>query len=231
MASVDQDGTVFVGKGTKPEYLTLALANRHGLVTGATGTGKTVTLQVLAEGLSNAGVPVFAADVKGDLSGISAVGEAKEAFVSARQEHGHRLSARRIPRACSGTCSASRVIRSAPPSRRWDRCCCPGCSISTTCRRACSTSPSASPTSRDCCCSTSRICAPCSAISPIMPPNLPRSTATSPKRRSVPSSASCSCWRTRAARNSSASRRSRSRISSAPIATAAAPSTCSPPTS
>jgi DNA helicase HerA-like ATPase len=77
----DQDGKIFVGNGTKPEYLTLALANRHGLVAGATGTGKTVTLQVLAEGFSRAGVSVFAADVKGDLSGIAAVGEAKEALV------------------------------------------------------------------------------------------------------------------------------------------------------
>jgi DNA helicase HerA-like ATPase len=82
MADIDKDGTIFVGKSAKPEVLTLALANRHGLVTGATGTGKTVTLQVLAEGLSRAGVAVFAADVKGDLSGISEVGEAKEAFVT-----------------------------------------------------------------------------------------------------------------------------------------------------
>jgi hypothetical protein len=82
MAGPDQDGTIFVGRGSKPEVLTLALANRHGLVTGATGTGKTVTLQVLAEGLSRAGVSVFAADVKGDLSGVSEVGEAKEAFVA-----------------------------------------------------------------------------------------------------------------------------------------------------
>ena len=51
MSELDHDGTIFVGKGSKPEVLTLALANRHGLVTGATGTGKTVTLQVLAEGL------------------------------------------------------------------------------------------------------------------------------------------------------------------------------------
>ena len=51
------------------ECLALALANRHGLVTGATGTGKTVSLQVLAEGFSRAGVAVFAADIKGDLSG------------------------------------------------------------------------------------------------------------------------------------------------------------------
>src|SRR3954465_8956217 len=51
-----------------------ALANRHGLVTGATGTGKSVTLQVLAEHFSRIGVPVFLADVKGDLSGLAAAG-------------------------------------------------------------------------------------------------------------------------------------------------------------
>ena len=50
------------------------MANRHGLVAGATGTGKTVTLQALAEGFSRAGVPVFAADVKGDLAGASQAG-------------------------------------------------------------------------------------------------------------------------------------------------------------
>ena len=51
-----------------------SLANRHGLVTGATGTGKTVTLQVLADHFSQIGVPVFVADVKGDLSGVAAAG-------------------------------------------------------------------------------------------------------------------------------------------------------------
>src|SRR4051812_6068314 len=88
MAGVEQDGKVFVGQGVKPEYLTLPLANRHGLVTGATGTGKTVTLQVLAEGLSRAGVPVFAADIKGDLSGIAALGEAKDALVKRAKDLG-----------------------------------------------------------------------------------------------------------------------------------------------
>src|SRR5437764_5465657 len=88
MADVDQDGRIFVGRSEKPEYLTLHYGNRHGLVTGATGTGKTVTLQVLAEGLSRAGVSVFAADVKGDLSGIAAVGEAKEPFVKHAKELG-----------------------------------------------------------------------------------------------------------------------------------------------
>ncbi|ARQ00903.1 helicase HerA-like domain-containing protein [Pseudorhodoplanes sinuspersici] len=81
-------GTIFVGESVKPERLTLALANRHGLATGATGTGKTVTLQVLAEGFSRHGVPVFAADIKGDLSGISEPGEAKPALLERAQSMG-----------------------------------------------------------------------------------------------------------------------------------------------
>lgn len=83
-----EDGKILVGRSTKPEYLDLRLANRHGLITGATGTGKTVTLQVLAEGFSTAGVPVFAADIKGDLSGIAAPGNAKPPFVKRAEELG-----------------------------------------------------------------------------------------------------------------------------------------------
>ena len=71
---MDEASKLLIGKGEQPQYLYLPLANRHGLVAGATGTGKTITLQVLAEGLSRAGVPVFCADVKGDLSGISRPG-------------------------------------------------------------------------------------------------------------------------------------------------------------
>ena len=97
MSTVDQDGKIFVGKSAKPEYLTLKLANRHGLVSGATGTGKTVTLQVLAEGLSNAGVSVFAADIKGDLSGVSAAGEAKDAFVQRAKDMGFAYEPDRFP--------------------------------------------------------------------------------------------------------------------------------------
>jgi len=69
----------------KQEFMSLRYANRHGLITGATGTGKTVSLQILAEAFSNAGVPVFCADVKGDLSGIAAKGEAKD-FLLKRAE-------------------------------------------------------------------------------------------------------------------------------------------------
>src|SRR5215212_11609522 len=92
-----QEGKIFLGRSVEPEYLELKLANRHGLVTGATGTGKTVTLQVMAEGLSNAGVPVFAADIKGDLSGVAAAGEGKEPFVKRAKEIGVDYTPDRFP--------------------------------------------------------------------------------------------------------------------------------------
>ena len=63
------------------------MLNRHGLVAGATGTGKTKTLQVMAEQLSAAGVPVFLADIKGDLSGMAAPGEASERVTARAAEH------------------------------------------------------------------------------------------------------------------------------------------------
>jgi len=69
---------LFIGRGEAPVHLAPALANRHGLIAGATGTGKTVTLQILAEAFSEIGVPVFMADVKGDLSGISQAGVNKD---------------------------------------------------------------------------------------------------------------------------------------------------------
>jgi DNA helicase HerA-like ATPase len=87
------DGAVLIGcskaaGGLTPECIELSLANRHGLVTGATGTGKTVTLQVLAEGFSAAGVPVFAADIKGDLSGIAAAGDGRPSLLARAAEIG-----------------------------------------------------------------------------------------------------------------------------------------------
>ena len=64
-----------IAKGTDPLFLLPNMANCHGMIAGATGTGKTVTLQVMAESFSRIGVPVFAADVKGDLSGVSQPGK------------------------------------------------------------------------------------------------------------------------------------------------------------
>lgn len=81
------DTAIFIGRGTRPVYLEPRLANRHGLIAGATGTGKTVSLQILAEAFSRRGVPVFMADVKGDLSGISQPG---------REHSGLRERAERI---------------------------------------------------------------------------------------------------------------------------------------
>lgn len=75
------DPAIFIGKGEAPQSLALKYANRHGLISGATGTGKTVTLQILAEGFSRAGVPVFAADVKGDLAGLAMPGVKKDFLV------------------------------------------------------------------------------------------------------------------------------------------------------
>src|SRR5689334_24063566 len=68
--------------------LPLAMLNRHGLVAGATGTGKTKTLQVLTEAISAAGVPVFAADIKGDLSGLAAPGQPNDKLTARTQKIG-----------------------------------------------------------------------------------------------------------------------------------------------
>lgn len=84
--------SIFIGGGgetqNEAQVLLLNRANRHGIIAGATGTGKTVTLQILAEGFSNAGVPVFCADVKGDLSGLCVSGT-----------HEHKLHDKLISRA------------------------------------------------------------------------------------------------------------------------------------
>lgn len=85
------DNSILIGGGGEPIApitLNLKRANRHGLVAGATGTGKTVTLQVLAEGFARAGVPVFAADVKGDLSGASQTWDPSPPFKSRAEKIG-----------------------------------------------------------------------------------------------------------------------------------------------
>ncbi len=72
----------FSGAQGKRASLNLAMANRHGLITGATGSGKTVTLQTLVEGFSQAGVPVFVTDIKGDLSGLAKPGEQSSKIIA-----------------------------------------------------------------------------------------------------------------------------------------------------
>ena len=108
-------------------FLLPGMANRHGLITGATGTGKTVTLQKLAESLSEIGVPVFMADVKGDLTGIAQAGTASENY-----SQGLKISAsmtgNRMPiRWWCGISLARRAIRCGRRFRIWGRCCWRGC--------------------------------------------------------------------------------------------------------
>ncbi|MGR9087380.1 MAG: helicase HerA-like domain-containing protein, partial [Gammaproteobacteria bacterium] len=70
---------ILIGAGKSGKLMmNPSTGNRHGMISGATGTGKTVTLQILAEGFSRAGVPVFLADIKGDLSGIALPGQDNE---------------------------------------------------------------------------------------------------------------------------------------------------------
>ena len=84
-----KNGKILIGKNDETEVnILLDKANRHGLITGATGTGKTITLKVLAESFSSAGVPVFMIDVKGDLSGTAFIGEENENVTSRVQKMG-----------------------------------------------------------------------------------------------------------------------------------------------
>jgi len=94
------DPLLIARHGTTECHLLPGVANRHGLITGATGTGKTVTLQTLAEQLSNIGVPVFMADVKGDLTGISQRGSTGEKMAATLKERGIDVPA---PLACPVT--------------------------------------------------------------------------------------------------------------------------------
>ncbi|MDR0200776.1 MAG: DUF853 domain-containing protein [Delftia acidovorans] len=92
---------LLIARHSATECLLLpALANRHGLITGATGTGKTVTLQKMAEGFSEIGVPVFMADIKGDLSGISQAGSTGGKMAASLQERGIEIPQ---PLACPTT--------------------------------------------------------------------------------------------------------------------------------
>jgi hypothetical protein len=160
ISGVDHGYTLVIAKHEETELALLpALANRHGLITGATGTGKTITLQLLAERFSAIGVPVFMADVKGDLSGLAAPGSltpedagapgrARRHGLRAGEMPGHLLGCFRR----AGTSGArddfghgAGVAGAAAESQRHaGRVCCNWCSGSLT--------------TTACCCSISRIC-------------------------------------------------------------------------
>ena len=141
----------------------LSMMNRHGLIAGATGTGKTKTLQVIAEQLSAAGVPVFVADMKGDVSGLAAPGAGGRRRREAHAELGHPVRADRLP----GRVPLARRHR---PRRAGPRdglglrpaAARQGARGRTRRRSRASASSSATPTRRACRCSTSPTCARCS---------------------------------------------------------------------
>lgn len=121
LGTVVVDGTV---DPTARVRIPMRTLNRHGLVAGATGTGKTKTLQGIAEQLSQAGVPVVLADIKGDLSGLSQPGRR-----TTRSPHARRRPARKAgrradsPRSSSRSAPAASACRSARRSPRSARCC------------------------------------------------------------------------------------------------------------
>ena len=129
------DGQVAAGA---PVRLPLSMVNRHGLVAGATGTGKTKTLQILAGQLSDAGVPVFVSDVKGDLTGISQPGDASSAALLERAAQlgityapdGHPVEMLSLSGALGAQVRATISLRSA-------RSCSARCSTSTRPRSRC----------------------------------------------------------------------------------------------
>lgn len=108
-------------------FLLPGMANRHGLITGATGTGKTVTLQKLAESLSEIGVPVFMADVKGDLTGIAQAGTASEKLLARLKISASMTGNRMLIRWWCGISLARKAIRCGRRFRIWGRCCWRGC--------------------------------------------------------------------------------------------------------
>ena len=95
--------TIWLATGQEPIYLNPAMANRHGLIAGATGTGKTITMKVLAESFSAMGVPVFMADIKGDVSGMCQNGDDSERM-----------------RGCIQRCGINDWSYSSFPTRFWD---------------------------------------------------------------------------------------------------------------
>ena len=118
-----ENGKIYMGlAGDKRVELALNMCNRHGLIAGASGTGKTVTMKVMAESFSDAGVPVFLCDVKGDVAGICAPGQSSEGMEKRIDKFGLRtaLFTRVIPPP-SGMFIRRAATPSGPPSATWDR--------------------------------------------------------------------------------------------------------------
>src|SRR5438067_4686240 len=120
---------ILVAESKEQIFLLPKMANRHGLIAGATGTGKTVTLQTLAENFSARGVPVFMADVKGDLAGLSQPGANNPKVVE-------RAKQLKIANFTGEACPVGfwdvfgeQGIPCARRFRKWARCCSAGCSI------------------------------------------------------------------------------------------------------
>src|SRR5207237_77173 len=90
----------FLRRPSSPRY-----GNRHGLVAGATGTGKTISLMVMAEGFSRLGVPVFMADVKGDVAGLAMAGTSNDKIQNASPRSASRVTPTKRAPSCSGTCT------------------------------------------------------------------------------------------------------------------------------
>jgi hypothetical protein len=164
-------GVLMEGGTPVPEAkvrISLSMLNRHGLVAGATGTGKTKTLQVMAEQVSAAGVAVFAADIKGDLSGIALPGEPNEKLLARTQKIGQDWQPQGCP---TEFYSLGGVGQGVPLRATVTSFCCRRSSASMPPMSRRSGSCSTTPTRTTCCCSTSRTCANCS---PSSPPTRPR---------------------------------------------------------
>jgi hypothetical protein len=205
---------VLIAKGKQSCSILLRMANRHGLIAGATGTGKTVTLRVIAEQLSRAGVSVFMADVKGDLSGIARPGSANP-----------RISER------AAQLGIENFQFADFPTVFWDLFGAQGHPVRTT---VSDMGPlllarllNLNETQSGVLTLVFKIAddngmllldLKDSSMSATMPPSSRPNTATSRRRASAPSNAGCWRWRSRAAKNSSASRRSISKISCRPTA-------------
>ena len=158
-----ENGKIYMGlaDGARVE-LALNMCNRHGLIAGASGTGKTITMKVMAESFSDAGVPVFLCDVKGDVAGICAPGVSSEGMEKRIDRFGLRgsFAYKGYPATFWDIYqTGGHAVRATVSDMGLSFC--PASSASRPRRRASCTSCSASRMTRGCCSSISRTCAPC----------------------------------------------------------------------